>query len=217
MTTTPTNTGPNGRVARKSLAAEIDRLDALLEGLSDSLNESVADAVKEAVRQAVGIAVQTAIREVLTSPEILERLRATAPANATNTKPTPSGPGTFGRLGETLKGWASDGWSWAKTAVTGAWSVTKACCAEVKDRAEATWAWARSVAWLVLCLLYQVRRPMLIAAAVGVTVAAASYFAGPVIASALSGLGGMGLTLGTMLLEPWWRPLVPGVGSGSRA
>jgi hypothetical protein len=71
--------------------------------------------------------------------------------------------------------------------------------------------------WMILCLLYQVRRPVLIAAAVGVTVALASYFAGPLIASALSGLESMGLMLGTMLLAPWWRLLAAGFSTGDRA
>jgi hypothetical protein len=54
MTTMTTN--PNGRT-RKSLAEQIDRLDAILDGLGDALSESVAAAVSEAVGRAVKEAV----------------------------------------------------------------------------------------------------------------------------------------------------------------
>jgi hypothetical protein len=54
MTTTTTNA--DGRT-RKSLAEQIDRLDAILDGLGDALSESVAAAVSEAVGRAVKEAV----------------------------------------------------------------------------------------------------------------------------------------------------------------
>jgi hypothetical protein len=69
----------NGQ-ARKSLAEQIDRLDAVLDGLGKGLNEAVADAVKEAVGAAVQTAVQAVLREVLGNAEIQARLRAPAPA-----------------------------------------------------------------------------------------------------------------------------------------
>jgi hypothetical protein len=212
--TATTTTSPNGnatsRTERKSLASQIDRLDEMLTGLSDSLNESVAAAVQGAVRQAVAVAVQAAVREVLTHPDVLESLRATAIPVPATTHPALSEHGTFARMGQTLKDWVSSGLAWATSAVSDAWSATKACCAEVKDRATRAGDWLRSAVWLVVGLLYALRKPVLVAAAVGVTVALTSYFAGPVIASALSGLEGMGLTLGTMLVAPWWRGVAAG-------
>src|SRR5580693_4179895 len=50
MTSTINN---NVRMPRKMLATEIDRLDALLDGLAENLNEAVAMAVKDTVAQVV--------------------------------------------------------------------------------------------------------------------------------------------------------------------
>jgi hypothetical protein len=47
-----------GRPLRRTLAQEIDRLDAILDGLADALNHAVADAV----RATVGLAVREAVR-----------------------------------------------------------------------------------------------------------------------------------------------------------
>ena len=70
MTTTMTNT--DGRT-RKSLAEQIDRLDAILGGLGDALAEAVAAAVSQAAGPAVKEAVQAVLAEVLTNPALRER------------------------------------------------------------------------------------------------------------------------------------------------
>jgi hypothetical protein len=46
-------TKDNGRLPRKTLSAQLDRLDDILDGLADSLNGAVAQAVKDAVGLAV--------------------------------------------------------------------------------------------------------------------------------------------------------------------
>jgi hypothetical protein len=70
MTTVTTN--PNGRT-RKSLAEQIDRLDAISDGLGDALTEAVAAAVSEAAGRAVQEAVQAVLAEALTNPALRER------------------------------------------------------------------------------------------------------------------------------------------------
>src|SRR6516164_2763726 len=70
MTTMTTNA--DGRT-RKSLSEQIDRLDAILDGLGDALNEAVAAAVSEAAGRAVKEAVQAVLAEVLTNPALRER------------------------------------------------------------------------------------------------------------------------------------------------
>jgi hypothetical protein len=70
MTTTTTNT--DGR-SRKSLAEQIDRLDAILDGLSEALVGAVAAAVQEAAGRAVREAVQAVLAEALTTPALRER------------------------------------------------------------------------------------------------------------------------------------------------
>src|SRR5271155_4613545 len=63
----------NGQV-RKSLASQIDRLDAMLDGLSGGLNELVGTAVKQAVEVAVKEAVRSVLSEVLTNPDLGSKL-----------------------------------------------------------------------------------------------------------------------------------------------
>ena len=65
-------TNADGR-ARKSLAEQIDRLDAILDGLSEALVGSVTAAVTEAVGVAVKEAVQGVLAEVLTNSALRER------------------------------------------------------------------------------------------------------------------------------------------------
>jgi hypothetical protein len=67
-----TTTNADGR-ARKSLAEQIDRLDAILDGLSDALTEAVAAAVSEAAGRAVKEAFQTVLAEALANPVLHER------------------------------------------------------------------------------------------------------------------------------------------------
>jgi hypothetical protein len=70
MTTTTTNA--DGRT-RKPLAEQIDRLDAILDGLSQALEGAVATAVQEAAGRAVKEAVQAVLAEALANPALRER------------------------------------------------------------------------------------------------------------------------------------------------
>jgi hypothetical protein len=86
MTTMTTN--PNGRT-RKSLGEQIDRLDAILDGLSDALTEAVAAAVSEAAGRAVREAVQAVLAEALTYPAVQEQaLPADAPPASPKASPS---------------------------------------------------------------------------------------------------------------------------------
>src|SRR5262245_33945961 len=70
MTATMTGPAANGR-QQKTLSHQLDRLDAILDGLAEALNESVAAAVRDAVAAAVREAVEVALKEVLSRPELL--------------------------------------------------------------------------------------------------------------------------------------------------
>src|SRR5262245_31233849 len=76
MATTMTGPAANGR-QQKSLSHQLDRLDAILDGLAEALNESVAAAVRDAVTAAVREAVEVALKEVLSRPELLRAALAT--------------------------------------------------------------------------------------------------------------------------------------------
>jgi hypothetical protein len=69
----------NGR-ARRALASQIDRLDAVLDGRSAGLNEVVAAAVREGVGLAAHEAVRAVLAEVLTNPALREQLQKAAAA-----------------------------------------------------------------------------------------------------------------------------------------
>jgi hypothetical protein len=72
MTTLTTN----GRPERKQLSEQLDRLDAILDGLSGALNEAVADAARAGVKEAV----TAAVVELLTDGDLRAALhRASAP------------------------------------------------------------------------------------------------------------------------------------------
>ena len=87
---------PAGGRARKSLEHQLDRLDAILDGLADALDGAVADAVREAVGRAVKEAVQAVVTELLTDPVVARRLaeahRLTPPVPTPEPVATPTGP-----------------------------------------------------------------------------------------------------------------------------
>jgi hypothetical protein len=84
-----TTTNADGR-ARKSLAEQIDRLDAILDGLSKALQGAVTAAVTDAVSVAVKEAVQSVLVEVLTNPVLQEKLRGMAGPPPPPAEPTPA-------------------------------------------------------------------------------------------------------------------------------
>src|SRR3954453_11742122 len=61
----------NGRLQRKSLANEIDRLDGILDGLDEALAGAVEMAVRDVTGKVVREAVEATLREVLSSPELI--------------------------------------------------------------------------------------------------------------------------------------------------
>jgi hypothetical protein len=200
-----TTTHPNGRVARKSLASEIDRLDSLLEGLAENLNEAVATAVKDAVSQAVREAVNAVIQEVLTNPELLRRLQP-QPEPPPAPAPAPRPPN---RSRETLR----HAWNWTqgtvaqKASAAGrmlgqarSWigSQLRQSCAALCQRcrqAVSRGAQAWEGATHLLPVLWQCRRPLLLALAVGLVLAVGCYLAGPFVAATVSGLAGFAASL----------------------
>ena len=70
VTTSPSN---NGRLQRKSLSSQLDRLDNILDGLNGALTGAITDAVKDAVSTAVAEAVRATLIEVVSNPERRKR------------------------------------------------------------------------------------------------------------------------------------------------
>jgi hypothetical protein len=180
MTTTTTN--PNGRT-RKSLAEQIDRLDAILDGLGEALQGAVAAAVQQATGRAVKEAVQAVLAEVLTNPALRERaLPADSPPAPR--ADSPSVPRPLARLAT---------WLGAR-----ARSCVRACVAGLR--------WARATAVrLSLLAGSRLRAALLAAGAVAAGLAQFARARVAVVAGRLSGWAtGLAATAGPAL-----RRLVP--------
>jgi hypothetical protein len=164
-----TTTTTNGKL-RKSLAEQIDRLDAILDGLSAALNESVAAAVKEAVGLAVREAIQAVMTEVFANPAVLELL------HGVGTQPAKVG------VGERLQ----TAWSFIAAKAKAAVGSCKAMC-------------GRSVKMLTglvskLAVVRQCKAQLVTALGVGCVAGTAVYLAGPWLAVAAGCVGGFAAT-----------------------
>jgi hypothetical protein len=217
--TTTSNT--NGRV-RTSLASQIDRLDSILDGLAEAINETVVAAVQAAVGQAVREAVQATLAEVLSNPQLRPLLQP-VPTTA-DRPPTPVQRPVLARLGGWLVGAVKGAWHKTASLVRQVWcgslgAVPQAytrTVAGVRNRvrgacARAGQAYRRTTAllhggWLRARVLGQLARRqgrlVLAASAVGLTVGAGCYLAGPTVASTVSGLASLTLTLAALVLRP---------------
>jgi hypothetical protein len=183
-------TSANGQ-ARRTLAEQIDRLDGILDGLADGLNEAVAGAVREATARAVQDAVRRALVEVLTNPDVLALLGTAARAQAPDGFPT-DGPAAQRRPGVRAGLGAVGGWVRRQAqAVLGAGG--RAAAAGRRAAAAGRRAAGRAAAGLVP--VWQLRRPLLLAAGVGTAAGALAYAAGPWAAGLLGGLAGFAAAL----------------------
>lgn len=199
---TPVNVTPNGRVQRKSLASQIDRLDTMLDGLADAIPEVIADTIRAVATHTVRDAVQAAVAEVLSSPAVLAALRDTAVPVAAIAPPVAmpepvQRPGVLSHLRLLLR------------QLGAAVAVLRQACRTRLHTAGAVAAsiWRRAVARLAvfgppLRLIAAFRWPLLAAAGVGAATAAMAWFAAPWLAAALSGVGGFGTAVAVQ--GGWW-------------
>ena len=123
--TNATTAGFNGKAPRKTLADQLDRLDAIIDALAAGLNETVADVVRQAVTAAVQQTLEGLAQAALSNPDLLRRLTeqfappAAAPQAAHEAGPSHPGPArrALSRAGPWLKGckvWARRGWQAAR-------------------------------------------------------------------------------------------------------
>lgn len=176
----------NGRMPRKTLSSQLDRLDNILDGFSNSLDDAVQDAVKAAVREAVAAAVV----EVLTNHDLQARLRTTL--DERQVPPQPS------RL--------ATAWTWLVSSTKRLWSAATAkakqwlaqgrekvqgAYSQAAGRVKLAWMWTR----VLLALAGRFRRSLVQATVAGLLVGLGCYMAGPAMAAAVSGLSGFTLSL----------------------
>jgi hypothetical protein len=203
-----TTTNPNGPT-RKSLAEQIDRLDAILDGLAENLNEAVVDAVAGAVKEAVTVAVQEAVHaavlEVLTNAELRKRMGASqAPVTQPSVPVVIVLANTMRRCWNWLVGAYDTAKTVAKKAATKAMEVVQRCVAngraklqEVRKQVskKARTGWMLGVA--VAAVARRFRKQFLVALVVGVLVGVVCYFGGREIASVGCGVAGFAASLAT--------------------
>jgi hypothetical protein len=168
----------NGKT-RKTLA---DQLDRTLDGLAEAFNESVADAVREAVGAAVRQAVQATLQEMLTNPDLRDRVSPSAGESGAGPQPE-----CRSRHCAPLV--------WEKTA-----RALRACGAA----ATAGLAAAGGRVGGALAVGWRLRWALAGAAGVGVLVGVGCYLAGPLISAGVGGLGGFATALATKALL-WLR------------
>src|SRR5688572_14668437 len=118
---------------RKSLAAELDRLDKILDCLSDGLNEAVRDTVAQVVRDVVREAVQVAVGEALADAQLRAQLSPTQ--NSGTASPIRRGWRLLTRMTSTCWNWTVSG---TKRAFNVLVSSTTAVSDGVRVRAAAT-------------------------------------------------------------------------------
>jgi hypothetical protein len=200
-----TTTTPNSRVARKSLASQIDRLDSLLDGLAENLNEAVATAVREAVQQAVQQAVATVVREVLTNATLLRTLQG--PAEPVSPSPRTGGrQRTWCSLGDALRPVSAVVRTQIGRAQARLTDLLRQASALLRAQRD-QWVSRCWDLWQVLpgllLLVWRQRQALLLAVGIGSLVGLGCYLAGPLLASLTSGLTCVVLTLAAQALLPW--------------
>jgi hypothetical protein len=202
---------------RKTLASQIDRLDAILDGLAENLNEAVADGVKEAVTVAVQEAVHAALVEILSNAEVRRRLSVQTPV--------------LDRLAEK----ARSCWNWLAGAAKGIWGKVVATATAAGDKVqakvgslvtEATAKVCQAPQQVIKCvrtggmlmttlasLAKRFRTQLLVALAVGVLVGVVCYLAGREVASVVCGVAGF---IGSLAAEvvSRLRKLLPRLAGG---
>jgi hypothetical protein len=173
---------------RKQLSTQLDRLDSILDGLSEALTESVADAVKEVIGQVVSEAVALAVKEVLSSPDLLkaalskhEHAMPTVKRKTLKELLKTAGSRTVEKVKQVsgqLTQKLGQGISWC-------WRKLKQGLQRGKEIAVGSVRACNGVA-VIGGQLWRFRKTCSIALAVGILSGVSTYFAGPVLASIAS-------------------------------
>ncbi len=184
----------NGRpMPRRTLNDSISRLDEMLDGLAEAIPATVRDTLKESIGLAVAEGVKAALIEVLSHPEIMQRLQPSpapapqvvTPENKTVTPPTPASAAQTNSFGDSLK----------QTARLAAQSITNVATTIHEQGSNVV----RTLRWLGSS-----RKVFGVATGVGVVVAGVAYCSSPFIASAIAGVAGSISTLGIQF-GLWFR------------
>lgn len=183
----------NARTQRKSLAAEIERLDRVVEALEDGLKTTVAQVVREAVFVAVQQTIQAIVAEALAQPELLRQLaNLTAPPSVVGSEPASptsqksSCAGLRRKLGHV--------WWWLRSGVCDTWNWTGSKLPGVRQRMREAGQ-----------MLWRNRGIVAMSALIGLSLGAGGYLSGPVVSSYALGLCSSALSAAVFVLSPFVR------------
>ena len=195
------NPTTNGRMPRKNLSDQLDRLDRILDGLDGALAGAITEAVKDAVSTSVAEAVRVTLIEIVTNPDVIALFRGGIPAAPQAT--SESNPKVPSRvtLVDRIRQGISAAWKWSLTKVK---AVGQAITSRARNIRAGVVGGVRKVN-----MIWRLKRPLLIALGVGSVMGTVAYASSPWMAAVLSGIAATGATLGAQLAL-WTRRLFAG-------
>jgi len=220
---TTTTIGGNGRLPRKSLNDQIEKLDGILDMMAEAIPQVIADSVRQAVGDAVRQAVEASIREALANPTLLRAALARHEPAVISTQSTAAQPeskprrtlkdllrSARGCVGSTMTKTAAKVMGVLSSAWTRSLRALRNGYAGLFDSGKCVVSIAKNLPGTLIALgagLWRYRRTSSAALTVGVACGIGGYLAGPTIANVANGIAGAALTAaGMALLERGPRP-----------
>ena len=200
---TTANGTMNARVPRKSLNDQLDRFDAMLDGLSEAIPQVIADSVRAAVAEAVRQAVEASIREVLSRPELLRAALEKHAPLATLSVPPPAPEAKPPTVEDKVAGIGTRLCEKVKQAANLAKEKVTKVCAVVCDAGKQAAQIAANAPTLIKAIAkaaWALRKPCAIAVGVGVACGAICYMGGQIFSSIANGASGAAITLSALTL-----------------
>ena len=190
---------PRSTTQRKTLAHQLDRLDSIIDALDVGLSGAITAAVQEAVSTAVAETVRATLGELVTNPDVLILLRNLLPTPPVVTLPEPQ-PETPARVYSQPRRGISAAWDWTLSKVQAGVGATQARVRSIRNALVGGFRKVNSI--------WSLKRPLLIAASVGLGCGVVGYYAAPELAGVLIGVSAMLATLGAHLAI-WVKRLLP--------
>ena len=183
---------------RRTLADQIDRLDAVLDGLADAIPGVVDACVRDAVSLAVRDAVRTAVDTVITDPAVLARIRSACPP--VQTAPAVAHDATACEFGSTR----SDNPARPEPLfrrLADRFDALLAWLLVTRHRAVTSFRAARKLTYRRLALAYRWRKPVLAGLTVAPLVALICHQVGTTAASLMCAASAFALSISTAALK----------------
>jgi hypothetical protein len=204
---------------RKTLAEQLDRLDAVLDSLAENLNDTVTAAVAAVVKEVIPTAVQEAVHAaVLEALADAQRQRQVISTRLPSSEPAVPVPVRLAdrarRCWTWLVGAAQDAWNSVTTVAQAArarafeashhsFMTARAKAKQVREQLIARARVWRMRLLVLVTIARRLRRRLLVSLGVGVVAGLVAYLAGPVVVSVAFGL----VSLAASMVVGGWEPL----------